>query len=114
MEIKPPQVPLEVIEVKIGTQPGRVYSGFGGSYATVVDSCRRKKVLPGLYQEDLVRGVELSGKELTIFLSGERTEAEVTKIIDIAMENVSTFLTPGANPEYKIEVKFSPAPANQT
>lgn len=105
MEIKPPQVPLEVIEVKVGAKPGRCYSGFGGSFATLLDSCLRKKALPGFYQEGLLVDAELKGKELCIFLSGERTDEETMAMMDITMENLSVFFTPGETPHYRLTVK---------
>lgn len=95
---------LENIEVTAAGQPVRYYSGFGGSFATLVDSCQRKNTLPGLYEEGLIASTELRGNELYLALSGQRSDEEIIRIMDVAFENVSAFLTSGVTPEYKVIV----------
>ncbi|NPV92723.1 MAG: hypothetical protein HPY50_18295 [Firmicutes bacterium] len=105
MGIEKPQSDLEVIELRVESQPSRYFSGFGGSFATLLDSCQRKKNLPGLYEDGLLAKVELDGRVLELTLSGGRTVEEIDRIMDMAFENISTFLCPGGDPGYLVVVR---------
>lgn len=105
MEFNTPQVTLEIIELKVGAEPSRFFSGFGGSFATLLDSCQRKKTLPGLYEENLITDFERDGSVLNLILSGIRTNQEISRIMDMALENISTFLCSGGEVDYQVVVK---------
>ena len=75
----------EGITVKIGGKVHGTYQGLGGTFATFVDCCLRKKALAGFHEKGLIVGAELKGNTLTLVLAGKRAQAKLAEITDIAL-----------------------------
>lgn len=106
MVFNPDDPVLEIISVKTGENFGRSYKGFGGTFASLVDCCIRKKALPGLYEEGLITGAELKDNSLLLCLSGERREPEVLDIMDIALRNLGAFPSFEVKTGFFVEVEY--------
>jgi len=96
---------VEIIAVRIGRKIGGYYQGLGGTFASLAYYCLHRKVLPGLYEEGLVAGAELSERELALLISGKRTEADLREIMDIALLNIGAMPSAKGRAGWKIEVK---------
>jgi hypothetical protein len=96
---------MEMIEVKSGKSGRGTYTGLVGTFATIVECCLRKKVLPGFHEKGLIADVELKGKTLTLVLSGKRTQAKLTEMMEIAMPNIGAYPDKGDNASFFIGVK---------
>ena len=96
---------LETIAVKIGREVRGSYRGLGGTFASFVYCCLEKKVIPGFHEKGLIAEAELKEGGMLLALSGKRTEIELMKIMDIALENIGAFHGVGAEAKYMIDVK---------
>jgi hypothetical protein len=96
---------MEIIEVKIGKTGRATYTGLEGTFANIVECCLRKKALPGFHEKGLIADVELKGKTLTLVLSGKRTQAKLTEMMEIAMPNIGAYPEKGDNASFIIGVK---------
>ncbi len=96
---------FEGITVKIGDKDCGTYQGLGGTFATFVDCCLRKKTLAGFYQKGLLSGAAVKGNTLTLTLSGNHTRPKLMEIMDIALQNVGAYPHKGVKTEYSIGVK---------
>ncbi len=95
---------VEIIAFKIGQKIHGTYKGFGGTFASFVDCCLRKKVLAGVYEEGIIAEAELKDHGLSLCLSGKRTQAELTTIMDIALLNIGALPESGGKAKWLIEV----------
>ena len=96
---------MEIIGVKIGGRVYGTYQGLGGTFATFVDCCLRKKALPGFNEKGLIAEAELKNKTLSLRLSGKRTQDELMEVMDIALQNIGAYPDKGGNAAFFIEVK---------
>jgi hypothetical protein len=96
---------FEGIAVKIGDKVIGTYQGLGGTFASFVDCCLRKKVLAGFHEKGFLSGAAVKGKTLTLTLSGNHTRPKLMEILDIALQNVGAYPHEGVNTEYSIGVK---------
>lgn len=96
---------FEIIKVRIRHKASRNYQGFGGTFASLVDSCVRKRALPGIYQDGLVSGAEVKENTLLVMLSGRRAERAVLDIMDIALRNIGAFPGAEGRADFFVEVK---------
>jgi hypothetical protein len=96
---------LEIIAVKIGREVRGSYRGLGGTFASFAYCCLDKKAIPGFHEKGLIDKAELKEGLLLLVLSGKRTETELMKIMDIALENIGAFPAVGAEAKYMIDVK---------
>lgn len=92
---------FEGIALKIGDKVIGTYQGLGGTFATFVDCCLRKKTLAGFHQKDLIAGAAVKDKTLSLTLSGNHTRPKLTEMMDIALQNV------GAYPHKVVDTAFS-------
>ncbi|PKM75946.1 MAG: hypothetical protein CVU90_14920 [Firmicutes bacterium HGW-Firmicutes-15] len=67
------------------------YGGLGGTFATLADSCLRKKALPGFYDSGMIKTAEFRENKLFLVLSGRRTDADLMYALDVAIRNVGAF-----------------------
>ena len=96
---------LEIIGVKIGGRVYGTYQGLGGTFATFMDCCLRKKALPGFHEKGIIAEAELKNKTLSLRLSGKRTQDELMEVMDIALQNIGAYPDKGGNAAFFIEVK---------
>jgi hypothetical protein len=96
---------LEVIAVKIESSIRGTYKGLGGTFASFVDSCLRKKALPGFYEKGLIAEAKRKDKNLSLCLSGKRPEEELMEVMEIALHNIGAYPDKGGNADFFIEVK---------
>ena len=96
---------LEIIVVKIGREVRESYQGLSGTFASFAYCCLDKKAIPGFYEKGLIAEAQLKGGGMLLVLSGKRTETELKKIMDIALENIGAFTSLGAEAKYIIDVK---------
>lgn len=78
------------------------YAGLGGTFATLVDGCLRKKVLPGFYDAGLIKTAEFCDNKLYLVLAGKRTDADLLSTLDVAIRNVGAFPYEGEAPRLLI------------
>jgi hypothetical protein len=95
---------MEMIEVKSGSGRG-TYTGLVGTFATIVECCLRKKVLPGFHKKGLIADAKLKDKTLTLTLSGKHTGARLTEMMEIALLNIGAYPDTGSGAEFFIEVQ---------
>lgn len=105
MKINIEDIDLEVITVKVGGNPIQNYEGFGGTFASLADSCIRKKVLPGVFKEGIIADVELKKNNLLLSLSGEYVDDIIIDFMDIALKNTGAFPVPEGTARFSVEVK---------
>ena len=105
MVLKENETGLEIIGVKIGDRVYGTYQGLGGTFATFVDCCLRKKALPGFNEKGIIAEAELNNKALSLSLSGKHTRDELTEVMDIALQNIGACPDKGGNAAFFIEVK---------
>ena len=98
-------IDLEVITVKVGSNPIQNYEGFGGTFAILADSCMRKKVLPGVFKEGIIANVELKKNNLLLSLSGEYVDDAIVDFMDIALKNSGAFPVPKGTAKFSVEVR---------
>ncbi len=96
---------FEGIAVKIGGKVTGTYQGLGGTFATFVDCCLRKKTLAGFHQKGLLSRAALKDKTLTLTLSGNHTRPKLIEIVDIALQNVGAYPHQGVDTAFIIGVK---------
>jgi len=96
---------LEIIGVIIGGRVYGTYQGLGGTFATFMDCCLRKKALPGFHEKGIIAEAELKNKTLSLRLSGKRTQDELMEVMDIALQNIGAYPDKGGNAAFFIEVK---------
>ena len=96
---------MEIIEVKIGKTGRDTYTGLEGTFANIVECCLRKKALPGFHEKGLIADAKLKDKTLTLVLSGKRTQAKLTEMMEIAMPNIGAYPEKGDNASFFIGVK---------
>ena len=105
MVLKENETGLEIIGVKIGDRVYETYPGLGGTFATFVDCCLRKRALPGFHEKGIIADAELKNKTLSLRLSGKRTQDELMEVMDIALQNIGAYPDKGGNAAFFIEVK---------
>jgi hypothetical protein len=103
--LKENETGLEIIGVKIGNRVYGTYQGLGGTFATFVDCCLRKKALPGFHEKGIIAEAERKDKNLSLCLSGKRPEDELTEVMDMALQNIGAYPDKGGNAAFFIEVK---------
>ena len=96
---------MEIIEVNIGKNGCDTYTGLEGTFANIVECCLRKKALPGFHEKGLIADAELKGNTLTLVLSGKRTGAKLTEMMEIAMPNIGAYPDKGVDAAFFIGVK---------
>ena len=96
---------MEIIEVKIGKNGRDTYTGLEGTFANIVECCLRKKALPGFHEKGLIADAKLKDKTLTLVLSGKRTQAKLTEMMEIAMPNIGAYPEKGDNASFFIGVE---------
>jgi hypothetical protein len=96
---------MEMIEVKSGKNGRGTYTGLVGTFATIVECCLRKKILPGFLEKNLIADVKLKDKTLTLTLSGKRTGAKLTAMMEIALLNIGAYPDTGSRAEFFIDVQ---------
>ena len=96
---------FEGIALKIGDKVIGTYQGLGGTFATFVDFCLRKKMLAGFHQKGLLSRAAVKDKTLTLTLSGNHTRPKLMEIMDIALQNVGAYPHKGVDTAYSIGVK---------
>jgi hypothetical protein len=96
---------MEFIEVKIGKSASGTYTGLGGTFANIVECCLRKKVLPGFHEKGHIADAKLKDKTLTLTLSGKRSGAKLTQMMDIAMLNIGAYPDTGNRADFFIDVQ---------
>ena len=105
MVLKENETGLEIIGVKIGDRVYGTYQGLGGTFATFVDCCLRKKALAGFHEKSMLAEAELKNKTLSLRLSGKRTQGELMEVMDMALHNIGAYPDKGDNATFFIEVK---------
>ncbi len=95
----------EGITVKIGGKVHGTYQGLGGTFATFVDCCLRKKALAGFHEKGLIADADLKGNTLTLVLAGKRAQAKLAEIMDIALQNIGAYPDKGVDAAFFIGVK---------
>ncbi|HWP95680.1 MAG TPA: hypothetical protein VN426_02440 [Syntrophomonadaceae bacterium] len=68
-----------------------IYAGLGGTFATLVDGCLRKNILPGFYENGMIKRAELKDNKLVLVLSEKKTDADLLSLLDVAIRNVGGF-----------------------
>ena len=96
---------MEMIEVKSGKNGRGTYTGLVGTFATVVECCLRKKVLPGFHEKGLIADAKLKEKTLTLTLSGKHTRANLTEMMEIALLNIGAYPDTGSRVDFLIDVQ---------
>ena len=96
---------MEMIEVRSGKNGRGTYTGLVGTFATILECCLRKKVLPGFHEKGLIADAELKDKTLTLTLSGKHTGARLTEMMEIAMLNIGAYPDKGDKASFFIGVK---------
>ena len=96
---------FEGITLKIGDKVIGTYQGLGGTFATFVDCCLRKKTLAGFHQKDLIAGAAVKDKTLSLTLSGNHTRPKLKEMMDIALQNVGAYPHEGVVTAFSIGVK---------
>jgi hypothetical protein len=96
---------FEGIAVKIGDKVIGTYQGLGGTFATFVDCCLRKKTLAGFHQKGLLSRAAVKDKTLTLTLSGNHSRPKRIEIMDIALQNVGAYPHKGVDTAFIIGVK---------
>lgn len=96
---------FEGIAVKIGDKVIGTYQGLGGTFATFVDCCLRKKTLAGFHEKGLLSRASVKENALTLTLSGNHTRPKLVEIMDIALQNVGAYPHKGVETAYSIGVK---------
>ncbi|HEX7504725.1 MAG TPA: hypothetical protein VF336_05615 [Syntrophales bacterium] len=96
---------MEMIEVKSGKNGRGTYTGLVGTFATIVECCLRKKVLPGFHKEGLIADATLKDKTLTLTLSGKQTGARLTEMMEIALLNIGAYPDNGSGADFIIDVQ---------
>jgi hypothetical protein len=96
---------MEMIEVKSGKSGRGTYTGLIGTFATIVECCLRKKVLPGFHKKGLIADAKLKDKTLTLTLSGKHTGAKLTEMMEIALLNIGAYPDTGSRAEFFIDVQ---------
>jgi len=96
---------FEGITVKIDDKVIGTYQGLGGTFATFVDCCLRKKALAGFHQKGLISGAAVKDKTLSLTLSGNHTRPKLIEMMDIALQNIGAYPDKGVNAAYFIGVK---------
>jgi hypothetical protein len=96
---------MEMIEVKSGKSGRGTYTGLVGTFATIVECCLRKKVLPGFHKKGLIADAKLKDKTLTLTLSGKLTGAKLTEMMEIAMLNIGAYPDTGSRADFLIDVQ---------
>lgn len=94
---------LEIIAVVIDGEVCRSYEGLPGTFAGFAYCCVDKKVLPGFYEGGLVKNAEKTDRKLSLLLSGNHSQAELTEMLDIALLNMVAFPHVGSEADYFIE-----------
>ena len=96
---------MEIIEVKSGKSGSRIYTGLVGTFATIVEYCLRRKVLPGFHEKGLIADAKLKDETLTLTLSGKLTGAKLTKMMEIALLNIGAYPDTGSGADFIIDVQ---------
>ncbi len=97
---------MEAIEVQIGKNHRSTYTGLGGTFASMMYCCIRKKALPGFHEKGLIAKAELkNGNLLRLVLSGKCRQDKLVKMMEIALPNIGAYPDTGGKAGYFIEVK---------
>lgn len=96
---------MDVISVRAGGRKTATYKGLGGTFATFMDSCLRKNVLPGFNEKDLIAEATPSESGLFLRLSGRRSRKKLGEVIDIALLNTGAYLDKGGKAGFFIDVE---------
>ncbi|MDQ5987520.1 MAG: hypothetical protein CSYNP_03265 [Syntrophus sp. SKADARSKE-3] len=104
MGLKENESGVEIIAVKIGGQVCETYKALSGTFASFVDCCLRKKVLPGIHKTGLIGEAALKDRTLFLSMTGKRTKAELLGMVDNAMLNIVAFPYTGDTAEFFIEI----------
>jgi len=96
---------VETIAIKIDGKVQRTYQGLSGTFAGFAYNCLEKKLLPGFFEEDLVKEAGLKDRKLVLALAGKHSQAELLEILDIALLNLVAFPHAGSEAEFSIEAK---------
>jgi len=105
MEATSGETGLEVIGVKIGNKAPAIYKGLGGTFASLMDSCLRKRALPGFHEKGLIAEAELKEAGLVLRLSGKRSETSLGEVMDIALLNTGAYPDEGGKTGFFIDVE---------
>lgn len=96
---------FEGITLKIDDKIIGTYQGLGGTFATFVDCCLRKKTLAGFCETGLISGAAVKDQTLSLTLSGNHTRPKLIEIMDIALQNVGAYPHEGIDTAFLIGVK---------
>ncbi len=96
---------MEIISVKIGSKAPAIYKGLGGTFASFMDSCLRKRALPGFHEKGLIAEAEPKKAGIVLCLSGKRSEAKLKEVLDIALLNTGAYPNTGGKAGFFIDVK---------
>jgi hypothetical protein len=96
---------FEGIALEIGDKVIGTYQGLGGTFATFVDCCLRKKTLAGFHQKGLIAGAAVKDKTLSLTLSGNHSRPNLAEMMDIALQNVGAYPHKGVDTAFFIGVK---------
>ena len=97
---------MEAIEVQIGKNLRGTYIGLGGTFASMIECCLRKKALPGFHKEVLIAKAELkNGNLLRLVLTGKRRQDKLMEMMEIALPNIGAYPDSGGKAAFFIEVK---------
>jgi hypothetical protein len=97
---------MEAIEVQIGKNLRSTYIGLGGTFASIIHCCLRKKALPGFHEKGLITKAEVKdGNLLRLVLSGKRKQDKLMEMMEIALPNIGAYPDTGGSAAFFIEVK---------
>jgi hypothetical protein len=96
---------VETIAIKIDGKVQRTYQGLSGTFAGFAYNCLEKKILPGFFEEDLIKEAGLKDRKLILALAGNHSPTELLEILDIALLNLVAFPHAGSEAEFSIEAK---------
>jgi hypothetical protein len=96
---------LDVICLSINGKALATYKGLGGTFAGFIDSCLRKRVLPGFHEQGLLAEALHQGTALVIRLSGKRSTKKLKEIMDVAFVNAGAYPDENNGAIFIIEVK---------
>jgi hypothetical protein len=96
---------LEVIGLKIEGKASATYKGLAGTFASFMDSCLRKQVLPGFQEKGFIASAEPEGMSLVLCLSGKHSEKKLREVMDIAFLNAGAYPDEGGQAKFFIDVE---------
>lgn len=96
--------PLEIVLIRTAHLEQK-YISLPGIFATLQDSCQRKKSLPGFYQATLFEIAGMESERLVLRLFGLDSETDMLKTLDIALRNLGGFPYYGPNsPAFIVDI----------